>query len=91
MFDYFRKALKEAKAQKEIDKQKNRLMDLDPDYAYLEKILQSVCDTMLPDDETLHIQITTPKGYKYDISKSKKKQKTDEINIEPELEQWRVR
>ncbi len=42
MFKYFRKAMAEAKKEKEMDKKKARLLAKDMDYQFLEEIIQRV-------------------------------------------------
>lgn len=42
MFKYFRKAMKEAKKEKELDKKKARLLAKDMDYQFLEEIVQKI-------------------------------------------------
>lgn len=42
MFKYFRKAMKEAKKEKEMDKRKARLLAKDMDYQFLEEIIQKI-------------------------------------------------
>lgn len=42
MFKYFRKAMAEAKKEKELDRKKARLLAKDMDYQFLEEIIQRV-------------------------------------------------
>ena len=42
MFKYFRKAMAEAKKEKELDKKKARLLAKDMDYQFLEEIVQKI-------------------------------------------------
>lgn len=42
MFKYLRKAMAEAKKEKELDKKKARLLAKDMDYQFLEEIIQKV-------------------------------------------------
>ena len=42
MFKYLRKAMREAKKEKELDKKKARLLAKDMDYKFLEEVVQMV-------------------------------------------------
>lgn len=42
MFKYLRKAMEEAKKEKEMDKRKARLLAKDMDYQFLEEIIQKI-------------------------------------------------
>ena len=42
MFKYFRKAMAEAKKEKELDKKKARLLAKDMDYQFLEEVVQKI-------------------------------------------------
>ena len=53
MFKYFRKAMREAKKEKEMDKKKKRLLSKDMDYQFLEEIVQKINE-----NPQLTIQIT---------------------------------
>ena len=53
MFYYLKKAMKEAKKEKELDKKKKRLLSKDMDYQFLEDMIQRVND-----NPKLNIKIT---------------------------------
>lgn len=67
MFKYFRKAMAEAKKEKELDKKKARLLTKDMDYQFLEEIIQRVNENphltvkITLKDRTELIVNTTPK------------------------------
>ena len=67
MFRYFRKAMKEAKKEKEMDKRKARLLAKNMDYQFLEEIIQKVNENpqltvkITLKDHTELVVNTTPK------------------------------
>lgn len=67
MFKYFRKAMAEAKKEKELDRKKTRLLAKDMDYQFLEEIIQRVNENphltvkITLKDHTELIVNTTPK------------------------------
>lgn len=67
MFKYFRKAMQEAKKEKELDKRKKRLLSRDMDYQFLEEIIQKINENpqltikITLKDHTELIVNTTPK------------------------------
>lgn len=67
MFKYFRKAMQEAKKEKELDKKKARLLAKDMDYQFLEEIIQKINENpqltvkITLKDHTELIVNTTPK------------------------------
>lgn len=67
MFKYFRKAMAEAKKEKELDRKKARLLAKDMDYQFLEEIIQRVNENpqltvkITLKDHTELIVNTTPK------------------------------
>ena len=67
MFRYFRKAMKEAKKEKEMEKRKTRLLAKDIDYQFLEEIIQKVNENpqltvkITLKDHTELVVNTTPK------------------------------
>ncbi len=67
MFKYFRKAMREAKKDKDMDKRKARLLAKDMDYQFLEEIIQKVNENpqltvkITLKDHTELVVNTTPK------------------------------
>lgn len=67
MFKYFRKAMREAKKEKELDKKKARLLAKNMDYQFLEEIIQKINENpnltvkITLNDHTELIVNTTPK------------------------------
>ena len=68
MFKYLKYALEEARKQKEIDLQKQRLLDRNMDYAYLEKLIQ-----MMNENPLLRVRITTHDGATLDLNTTPKR------------------
>ena len=77
MFKYFKAAMAEAKKQKEMDKQKARLLSKDMDYAFLEHIIQKMNENPL-----LQVKITLKDGTVLDCN-TRPKKKTNIDYIEP--------
>ena len=67
MFKYLRKAMREAKKEKEMDKRKARLLAKDMDYQFLEEIIQKINENpqltvkITRKDHTELVVNTTPK------------------------------
>lgn len=67
MFKYLRKAMREAKKEKELDKKKARLLAKDMDYQFLEEVVQMVNENpqltvkITLNDHTELIVNTTPR------------------------------
>lgn len=77
MFKYLRKAMADAKAEKEMDKKKARLLHKDMDFAFLEHIIQKMNENPL-----LQVKVTLNDGTVLDLN-TKPIKKTTIDYIEP--------
>lgn len=83
-FSYLKQAWNEAKKQRAIDKQKQRLLDKEMDYAYLEELIQK-----MNENPKLRIVITLTDGTKLDLNTTPKYNPLD--YVQPTEEYMEVR
>lgn len=69
MFYYLRKAMKDAKKEKELDKKKKRLLNANMDYQFLEEIIQRVNE-----NPNLNVRIELKDHTILDVNTKPKKQ-----------------
>ena len=73
MFKYWKIAREQVKKMKEEDKAKQRMLEANMDYAYLEELIQKINDNPM-----LHIKVTLKDGTTLDLDTTPK---TDNSNI----------